>query len=91
LSAAPTKVRWLVLDCSSLDDIDYSASLTIGGLIDALHNDGAVFALAEADPELLATLTRYGTLAEIDRTHIYPSVEAAIDAFQSTPAAPAAT
>lgn len=29
LSAALTKVRWLVLDCSSMDDVDYSASLTL--------------------------------------------------------------
>ena len=52
-AAAPTKVRWLVLDCSSLDDVDYSASLTLAGLINSLHADGAVFALAGADPQLL--------------------------------------
>ena len=55
LSAAPTKVRWLVLDCSSLDDIDYSASITLDGLITSLHTDGRVFALAGADPQTLDT------------------------------------
>ena len=85
LSAAPNPVRWLVLDCSSMDDVDYSAGLTLEGLIDAVHAEGRVFALAGADPELLATLATYGTLAHVDNMHIYSTVQAAIAAFQSTP------
>ena len=85
LSAAPTPVRWLVLDCSSMDDVDYSASLTLDGLIDAVHAEGRVFALAGADPELLATLATYGTLAHVGKVHIYSTVQAAVAAFQSTP------
>ena len=37
--AAPTPVRWLVLDCSSIGDIDYSASLNLAGLIKTLHSE----------------------------------------------------
>ena len=85
LSAAPTKVRWLVLDCSSMGDVDYSASLMLTGLIDMLHADGGVFALAAADPQFLATLEKYGTLAEFDNTHIYSTVQEAVAAFQSSP------
>jgi len=87
LAAAPTPVRWLVLDCSSIDDIDYSASITLRGIIDSLHSDGRVFALAEVDPQLLSTLTKYGTLTDFDNTHIYSTVPAAVAAFQSAPAA----
>ena len=82
LATAPTPVRWLVLDCSSLDDIDYSASITLRGIIDSLHSDGRVFALAEADPQLLDTLTKYGILTDFDNTHIYSTVPAAVAAFQ---------
>jgi MFS superfamily sulfate permease-like transporter len=89
LSAAPTKVRWLVLDCSSLGDVDYSASITLTGLINSLHSEGGVFALAGADPQLLDTLRKYGTLADFDNAHIYPTVEAAVAAFRSLPASPA--
>jgi MFS superfamily sulfate permease-like transporter len=85
LSAAPTRVRWLVLDCSSMADVDYSASLTLAGLIDAVHADGRVFALAAADPQLMATLNRYGTLDNFDNAHIYATVQAALAAFQSSP------
>ena len=80
-------MRWLVLDCSSLDDIDYSASITLRGIIDSLHADGRVFALAEVDPQLLDTLTKYGTLTDFDNTHIYSTVPAAVAAFRSAPAA----
>jgi MFS superfamily sulfate permease-like transporter len=85
MAAAPTKVRWLVLDCSSLDDVDYSASLTLAGLIHALHADGGVFAIAGADPGLLATVEKYGTLIDFDNTHIYPTVQAAVAAFRTGP------
>jgi high affinity sulfate transporter 1 len=88
LAAAPTKVRWLVLDCSSIVDVDYSASLTLAGLIHALHAEGGVFALAGADPGLLATLEKYGTLTDFDNTHIYPTVQAAVAAFRTGPLAP---
>ena len=83
LDAAPTKVRWLVLDCSSLDDVDYSASLTVAGLIKALRAEGVVFAVANADPDLMATLKNYGTLTDFDNTHIYPTVRDAVAAFQA--------
>jgi MFS superfamily sulfate permease-like transporter len=83
LAAAPTRVRWLVLDCSSMEDVDYSASLTLAGLIDAVHADGRVFGLAAADPQLLATLNTYGTLANFDNAHIYSTVQAAVAALQS--------
>ena len=53
ISAAPSHIRWLILDCSSIGDIDYSASLNLAGLIEALHAEKRVFALAEADPNLL--------------------------------------
>jgi high affinity sulfate transporter 1 len=86
LAAAPTPVRWLVLDCSSMADVDYSASLTLAGLIDAVHAEHRVFALAGADPQLLATLETYGTLADFDNEHIYSTVQAAVAAFRSSPA-----
>ena len=91
LSAAPTPVRWLVLDCSSLDDVDYSAGLILRGIIDSLHADGRVFALAGADPQLLGTLKKYGTLSEFDNTHIYSTVQEAVAAFRDTLGAPSST
>ena len=56
IAAAPSHVRWLILDCSSIGDIDYSASLNLAGLIAALHAEKRVFALADVDPNLMKVL-----------------------------------
>ncbi len=68
-----------------MGDVDYSASLMLAGLIDMLHAEGGVFALAAADPQFLATLEKYGTLAEFDNTHIYSTVLEAVAAFRVQP------
>jgi len=76
-------VRWLILDCSSIGDVDYSASLNLAGLIKALHAENRVFALAAVDPTLMAVLRKYGTLEDFDNSHIYPSVLDAVEAFRA--------
>lgn len=83
ISTAPTPVKWLVLDCSSIGDIDYSASLNLEGLIAALHTEGQVFALAEVDPRLMEVLRALKILEHFDNAHIYPTVPAAVAAFQT--------
>ena len=52
---APNPVRWVVLDASSLDDIDYSASVSVAGLLDYLDAKAMTFALARADTGPLYT------------------------------------
>ncbi len=83
LAAAPAKVRWLVLDCSAMTDVDYSAGLNLAGLVKSVHANGRVLALAGVDPGLLATLKAYGTLEDIDSAHIFPTVIDALQAFRA--------
>lgn len=83
IDAAPSPVRWLILDCSSIGDIDYSASLNLADLITSLHDDDRVFALAAVDPTLMKQLSAYRTLESFDNTHIYPTVSDAIAAFRA--------
>ena len=52
---APNPVRLVVLDASSLDDIDYSVSVSLAGLLDYLDAKAMTFALARADTGLLYT------------------------------------
>ena len=89
IAAAPSRVRWLILDCSSIGDIDYSASLSLEGLISSLHGEGRVFAIAQADPRLLQVLKTLQTLERFDNAHIYPTVEDAVAAFRADAGAPA--
>ena len=83
ISTAPSPVRWLILDCSSIGDIDYSASLNLEGLIASLHAAHQTFALADVDPTLMDVLTKLQTLKQFDNAHIYATVEEAVEAFRA--------
>ena len=89
IAAAPSDVRWLILDCSSIGDIDYSASLNLAGLIEALHAEKRIFALADVDPTLMQVLTKLETLEHFDNAHIYPTVQEAVAAFRADTTTPA--
>lgn len=81
--AAPDPVRWLVLDCSSIQDVDYSAGISLGGLIDYVHAHGAHFAITRADPGLLATLELYGLLDKFGRDRVFGNLEDVVVAFRA--------
>jgi MFS superfamily sulfate permease-like transporter len=83
ITGAPDPVRWLVLDCTSIPDVDYSAGLSIDGLIAFVHQRGAVFALAGLDPDLDATLRQQGVLRMLNSDHLYGSVADAVAAFRA--------
>ena len=90
VEGAPTPVRWFVLDAAAVDDVDYSAGVSLAGLLDYFDSRSVRFALANADPALLATLDVYGLLDRIPPERRFPSIEAALAAFH-TPAQRAAT
>jgi len=86
VTSAPHAVRWFVLDASTLDDVDYTASGALTGLLDAFDARGVTFVLARADPGLVATLDRYGVTARV--RHTYGNLTDAIEAFRATAPAP---
>ncbi|MDH4158833.1 MAG: SulP family inorganic anion transporter [Actinomycetota bacterium] len=81
-TTAPDTVRWLVLDCSGISDVDYSAGIVVNELVDFVHARDAVFSLAGVDSKISGDLTHYGTIDKLDPSHVYPSVTEAIDAFR---------
>jgi high affinity sulfate transporter 1 len=83
IGAAPDPVRWLVLDAGSLTDVDYSAGISLGGLLDFTGARGITFALARADDSLLQTLGTYGLKERIDPAHIYGNLTDAVAAFDA--------
>ncbi|ACY19446.1 sulphate transporter [Gordonia bronchialis DSM 43247] len=80
--AAPDPLRWLVLDCTVIGDVDYSASSVLSDLITFVHSRGAHFVLAGVDPELQNALLEEGILADLDPDHVYPTVGAAVRAYE---------
>ncbi|MGV9860449.1 SulP family inorganic anion transporter [Gordonia sp. NPDC003425] len=80
---APHRLRWLVLDCTVISDVDYSASATLVRLITFVHSRNAHFVLAGVDPELQGTLLTEGVLADLNPDHVFPTVGAAVRAYEA--------
>jgi high affinity sulfate transporter 1 len=81
IDKAPDPVRWLILDAKSVDDIDYSAGVSISGLMDYLKARQVTFALSGADTGLIDTLRAYDLLDPIGADHLHDSLSEALDAF----------
>jgi MFS superfamily sulfate permease-like transporter len=85
--AAPTPVEWLILDASSLDDVDYSAGVALSGLLDFLEARQITAALARVDSSFMAAMTAYGIESRIPPERMYPSLTDAYAAFEARPTA----
>ena len=85
VQAAPDPVRLLVLDCSSIVDADYSASIALDGLIDFVHAHEAHFGITRADPGLLASLATYGLLDKFGRDHVFGNLSDVFAAYRKDP------
>ncbi len=85
MEGAPTPVQWLVLDCSSVTDVDYSAGLELTDLISYVHQRGARFGLVRADESLLSTLRTYGVLGEVAPDRVFEHLEDVFAAYQALP------
>ncbi|KRF30296.1 SulP family inorganic anion transporter [Nocardioides sp. Soil805] len=85
VEGAPTPVRWLVLDCSSIDDVDYSSGLELSDLITYLHARGATLGLAHLDDSLLTTLRAYGVLDHVAPHMVFSTIEEAFGAWEARP------
>jgi high affinity sulfate transporter 1 len=83
LQAAPDPVWWLVLDCSSIEDVDYSAGMALDYLIDYVHAHGAHFGITRADPHLMATMQDYGLLDKFGREHVFGNLEDVFIAYRA--------
>ena len=91
VDTAPDPVRFLVLDASAIDDVDYSAGTAMTGMLHYLASKNVTFLLTRADDGLLATLERYGLLALIPEQHRCSTMEEAlalVEAQLPTAAAP---
>jgi high affinity sulfate transporter 1 len=81
ISEAPTPVEWLIVDASSIDDIDYSAGRALNGLLDYLDAKGITVALARLDPSLMVTMDAYGLGQRIPKDLVFGNLIDAYAAF----------
>ncbi|MFB7884170.1 SulP family inorganic anion transporter [Microbacterium sp. NPDC056057] len=89
---APDPVKWLVLDCAGISDIDYSAGEAFSSLVDWLDARGVALVLARPETAVLDEFTAYGMAKRIPADRIYNDLEDAVRAFpaqQGTTGSPA--
>ncbi len=81
IEQAPHPVRWLVLDMVSVNDVDFTAGLTLLSLIEQRQKEGITFALAQCE-DVSEPLSRLGIAARIGDAQVFESVAEAVDAFR---------
>lgn len=81
VAAAPSPVRWFILDCTGISDVDYSAGQSLADVTDYLHKRGIHLVLARPEDQLLETLRRYELMDRISPEHIFTDLDKAVAAF----------
>ena len=81
IAEAPTPPTVVVLDADAVSDIDYTATRTLGALLDELERAHVTFAVARAVGGAPQNLARSGLRDRIGRDHVFATVDAAVNAF----------
>ncbi len=77
VAAAPEPVRWFVIDCAAVFDIDYTAARTIRDLIDELTSAKVGLVLARVNAFLRSDLVRHGVAAAVGEERIFETLHEA--------------
>jgi len=83
LNDSPTPVRWLVIDCSAITDVDFSAGQAVMDLHGDLAKAGVVLALSRLQVSPHGDLERMGLVQLIGVNRIFDSRHACIQAYLS--------
>ncbi len=83
LRAAKTPPRVVALDLASNSDLDIQTLDVLADLNHELQAQGIALWLANVNQEPRAMLERSGVLEQIGASHLYPSLDAAVSAFQT--------
>jgi sulfate permease, SulP family len=81
LAGGASPPRWIVLDATSIDDIDFTGGKTLGELVAELRQLGVALAVAGALDPVRNELERYGIAAAIGKDRIFDTVQDAVEAF----------
>jgi SulP family sulfate permease len=87
IQASPTPVRWFLLDVQAVWEIDVTAAEALSRLATELQQQGISLRIARANRPLREKLERIGLADQLDSASYYPSVHAAVEAFQREHAA----
>ena len=77
------RLRWVVLQCEAITDIDVTAADMLERLDVELNALGVSVAFVEMRSRLQDLVERYGLLATLDRDHFYDSIDEALAAIDA--------
>ena len=77
----PSALRWVVVDCEAITNIDYSAARVVGDLVRNLADRGVALVFARVHPELQADLDRHRITETVGRSHIFSRLHEAIAGY----------
>ncbi len=83
IRAAPAPVRWLVLDADAITHADATGLDALLDVTKDLRRDEITLVVARLRTRMEEQLEDAGVLDVIGREHLYPTVRAAVDAFES--------
>lgn len=79
---AEAKPVWVVLAAEPITDVDSTAADMLVDLDEELNAAGIHLIFAEMKDPVKAKIVDYGLLDTLDQRHFYPTLEAAVDAFE---------
>jgi len=88
LAAADPQPRWIVIAAEPVTDVDTTAADVLTDLDEALNARGISLVFAEMKDPVRAKIERYGLTRTINPGHFFPTVGAAVRAFQAESATP---
>jgi high affinity sulfate transporter 1 len=81
--AEGSDVRWIVIAAEPITDVDTTAADMLEELDEWLNAHGIALVFAEMKDPVRSKVTRYELTRTIDPTHFYPTIQAAVAAFNS--------
>jgi SulP family sulfate permease len=82
IAASPDPVQWIVVDMQAVWEIDVTAAEACARVVEELRQEGIFVAIARANRPLRERLQRIGLYEKLGKPAYFPSVHAAIEAFE---------
>jgi SulP family sulfate permease len=79
-AAAPTPLRWFIVDADAITDIDYSAGHSLRDLLADFQHQGVQVLFGRVSPYLRSDMDRHGITAALGAAHIFSTLHEAIAA-----------
>jgi sulfate permease, SulP family len=80
VAGAPEPVRWFIIDCAPIFDLDYTAARTFRDLIEELKTAKVGLVLARVNAFLRSDLVRHGVAGVVGEERIFETLHEAIAA-----------